>query len=153
MTKRIAFCKCLFLLLAFGNGEIRSEQLYYSPDLIRYKFIANNCSSIIEKQIELINNKLLTINELYNSDNWEALDELLQSIGLSGFDQALSDCSTAYKFNDGTNYFLEAHINISAIIHSVESRDKFFNKPDITNRVDNSINILNILDNAEFAIN
>ena len=133
------------MLLIFNNANIQADQLYYSPDLMRYEFIANNCTSIIEKQSGLIGSKLVTINDLYMSDNWHALDKLIEVIDLVDFDQALSNCATAYKFNVDTNYFLEAHINISAIIHSIESRDDFFDKPDISSRIYNSIDILNIL--------
>ena len=92
---------------------------------------------------------MVTINDLYMSDNWYALDKLIEIIHLIDFDQALSNCATAYKFNVDTDYFLEAHINISAIIHSIESREDFINKPDISSRVYNSIDILNILENSK----
>ena len=111
----------------------------------RYEFVAKNCTNIINNNIGHVQTNLDRIQELYDLDKCSELGDLIDGINLAAFDDALRNCSTAYKFNSPKNHFLEAHINISAILHSITSRNNFLSKPSIISEINDLHDTLKIV--------
>ena len=135
----------IFTLLPFISTAYSDDTYAYYPMTVRYKNIAKDCEKYVSSNLDSTKVSLVKLDTMYSKNDWPSIREIIENNNLNDFDENLFNCSAAFEFDGGVNYFDEAHGYIMLILHIINNNDAYLVDVDISEYVTNAINSLNML--------